>query len=71
MIDAAADPMARQIEEMERESRKIRRNARRRDLAKTVGRSAAFDAPRVLGSVLPLFTASTGTRPTTGRCARR
>lgn len=66
VIAIAADPLARQVEAMDRESRRIRRNARRRDLAKTVGRSAVFDPARVLGSVLPLFTASTARR-----CGRR
>lgn len=59
VIDTAANPMTRQLAAMERESRRIRRNARRRDLARSVGQSATFDAGRVLGSVLPLFTAST------------
>ncbi len=59
VVDAVLDPRARQVEAMDRESRRIRRDARRRDLAKTVGRSAVFDPARVLGSVLPLFTAST------------
>jgi hypothetical protein len=60
VIDTAANPVARQMEAMERASRRIRRDARRRDLAKAVGRSAAFDPAKVLGSVLPLFTATTG-----------
>ena len=60
VIDTATDPMARQIAAMERQSRLIRRDARRRDLAKTIGRSARFDPERILRSVLPLFTASTG-----------
>ncbi len=59
VVDAVLNPVARQVEAMDRESRRIRRDARRRDLAKTVGRSAVFDPARVLGSVLPLFTAST------------
>ena len=60
VIDAATDPMARQIAAMERQSRVIRRGARRRDLAKCIGLSARFDPARILRSILPLFTASTG-----------
>jgi hypothetical protein len=59
IIHPAADPMAQQVEAMEKVSRRIRRPARRRRLAKTMGRSARFDPRRVLGSILPLFTAST------------
>ncbi len=58
-IGPANNPMAEQIAAMENASRRIRRDARRRDLAKTIGRSARFDPQRVLGSILPLFTAST------------
>ena len=60
VIDTPMDPMPRQIAAMERQSRLIRRDARRRDLAKSIGLSARFDPTRILGSVLPLFTASTG-----------
>lgn len=61
VIDTAADPhpMARQLAAMDRVSSNMRRDARRRDLAKSVGRSARFDPKRVLESVLALFTAST------------
>jgi hypothetical protein len=58
--DPALGTTVNPIEAMERASRRIRRDARRRDLAKTVGRSAMFDPAKVLGSVLPLFTATTG-----------
>lgn len=59
VTDTASDPVAQQVAAMDRYSRRIRRDARRRDLAKSVGRSARFDSGRVLGSVLPLFTATT------------
>ncbi|MDA8039665.1 MAG: hypothetical protein M0Z69_11005 [Actinomycetota bacterium] len=60
VIDPAASLMAQQMEAMEKASRTIRRSARRRDLAKTVGKSARFDSQRALGAVLPICTASTG-----------
>ncbi|MGH3171790.1 MAG: hypothetical protein ACRDN0_38760, partial [Trebonia sp.] len=45
---------------MERESLRIRRDARRRRLAQTVGRCASARTADVLAAVLALFTATTG-----------
>ena len=59
-IDTGAHPMAQQIEAMERVGRRMQREGRRRRLAQSVGRAARFDPAKVLGSVLPLFTATTG-----------
>jgi hypothetical protein len=59
-IDTSANPMAQQIAAMERAGRQMQREGRRRRLAQSVGRAAKFDPAKVLGSVLPLFTATTG-----------
>ena len=55
--DDAVDPV---VAGMERESLRIRRDARRRRLAQTVGRCASARAADVLAAVRALFTATTG-----------
>ncbi len=51
---------AAMVAAMERESLRIRRDARRRHLAQAVGRCATVNPAAVLTSVLALFTATTG-----------